>query len=169
MHEDEASERAEAPPPWAASGRDEITLLPRDPESAYLFWEIATDGQTEPDSRSLEAAPRRWIARLSLAIESESPPRRDVVLEERRAGRRVEWIEPDQPHRARVGWCPDDGTFVEVARSTRVQPPATRAGSDPVRWVEPRTESNDYRLDRVTPSESAERLDVPDDDPPSSS
>ncbi len=153
---------------WIQSGEEHMALLPRNPESAYLFWEITEAGIARAESGHDGEAPARLLGRWEVVDASDSPSSHEFDLETRVGSRFIEWL-TSAPHRARIGWYASRDTFVEIARSTVVVPPSDRPGAEPVRWIE-RDESGVYRLESVDDDPRFSSLDLPStDESPSSS
>jgi hypothetical protein len=126
---DDASEAPSAPQP-AATVRQTIAthvvFLPRDPQWAYVFWEISS----EDEKRAVQAGARQLCLRVAdvtgLPAGSIHPHAlQEVVVE---AGRR-EWFLPvpvsDRDYRVELGYRLSHGGWFSLAMSSIARMPAT--------------------------------------------
>ncbi len=125
------------PPLPDAFGEDRLVLLARDPESAFLYWEITPDGVSRARAALGASAAR---AGLILRLYIGDPATDDgVEIVDRTVqdwvGRyTIHFDRPGQRATASIGFLAE-GVFVHVTQSTPVRLPRRTPGAAPVRFV----------------------------------
>ncbi len=119
----------------AASNRDQITVLPRDPRRAYVFWEVTPAGLADAQNLVPHSSDAVLICRVlrrdrdaqGQLIDHEvlSFPVKDSF-----DGRFFEFDGENVAHWAEIGLQTPANEFLSIARSEPVTAPRTSAGPD---------------------------------------
>lgn len=128
-----------------ALGRDRVTLLPRDPSSGYVYWELTAEGL------SRAAAPSEPRLRLFIVTRTDDGETvaESLAIESWLDGQFIAFHGEDVEHVARL--CVEvDGEWVPVATSSPVRSPRTHPGEETPEFVSVQMGANGLEL---TPTE----------------
>lgn len=115
----------------ATTGRDQVVLLVRDPESVFTWWEVTAAGV----GRARAEHGGELVLRVYVLAEDDSPAEvRDFPVEDWLGSRTVALGRPGARVATAIGFRSEHG-FVLVAQSTTVRVPRRGPGAAPVRFT----------------------------------
>ncbi|MBA2664461.1 MAG: DUF4912 domain-containing protein [Bradymonadaceae bacterium] len=123
-----------------ASNRDQITMLPRDPKHAYVFWEVTSAGLADAQNRVSNSSEARLLCRVLRRVIDDQGQSVDLEVVRFEVGdsfdgRFVDFSDENVDHWAEVGLLTAEQEFLSIARSEPITAPRTVAGLDAPHFV----------------------------------